>query len=136
MTRDDPILGLVRRCQTCAEWWPQDPAFYGHQHGRVAYRSCNACRSDLAAGRAIPRRPATHGHTTDWIAKRARDCERKAELRRDPILGEKLRARQRASARRYYWRNAEAVREANRARYAARNGPVKVGYGRPRAEGT
>lgn len=125
----DPELGRVRRCLTCREVWPDDREFYE----RPTYRSCRACRSDREKGRAIPLRAATHGPTDDLEADRRRDRDRKAALRRDPVLGDKLRARQREAQARYYERNRAACLARTRARYASRlDRPVVVGFGRPR----
>ena len=125
----DPILGAVRRCRECREVWPDEPLFYE----RRGYASCNACRSDRAKGRAIPRRPVTHGAFVDFENRRRRDRERKAALRRDPVLGDKLRTRQRAAQKRYYERHRAACLERTRARYAAAlDRPVREGFGRPR----
>lgn len=129
MTRTDAILGPVRRCRVCREWWPDVTEFY--EGGR--YQTCRACRADRANDRPIPLTPVTHGSTTDLVAKRRRDLERKAALRRDPVLGDKLRARNAAAQRRYYERNRAAELERARVDYAARlNRPVRVGFGRPR----
>jgi len=128
MRRIDPELGIVRRCQTCREEWPDTPEFF-----QKRYASCRACRKDIANGRAIPLRAMTHGATIDREAKRRRDRERKAALRRDPVLGDKLRARQRAAQRRYYERHWAVCLERSRARYASLVGrPVREGFGRPR----
>lgn len=128
MTRDDPELGPVRRCRTCREFWPDDRTFY-----EPRYASCNACRADRANRRPIPIRATTHGSSLNVELRRQRDRERKAALRRDPILGDKLRARQRQAQRRFYWRNRARELEASRRAYAARLGrPVREGFGRPR----
>lgn len=125
----DPILGVVRRCRECREVWPDDSAFYE----RRGYASCNACRSDRANGRAIPHRAATHGSTPDLENKRRLDTERKAALRRDPVFGDVLRAKQAAASVRYYARNRTVCLERRRQKYAAQlDRPVREGFGRPR----
>jgi hypothetical protein len=69
----------------------------------------------------------------DTATKRRRDRERKAALRRDPVLGDKLRARQREAQKRYYERNRLVCLERTRSRYAANlDRPVRDGIGRPR----
>lgn len=124
----DPILGPVRRCRECRKCWPDDPLFY-----KRGYASCNACRADRANGRPIPLTPVTRGPTADLETKRRRDRERKAALRRDPVLGDKLRARQREAQQRYYARHRAACLDRTRAHYAARlDRPVREGFGRPR----
>lgn len=126
--RIDPELGRVRRCRVCREEWPDEPDFYKRR-----CVTCNACRADRTNGRAIPLRPVTHGSELDMAEKRRRDRERKAALRRDPVLGDKLRARQREAQARHYERNRVAILERNRARYASRlDRPVREGFGRPR----
>lgn len=126
--RVDPELGPVRRCRSCQEWWPDERTFYAK-----GYATCRACRADRSNGRPFPTRPVTHGATVDMQTKRRRDRERKAALRRDPVLGDKLRARQREAQRRYYARHTERCRARTRAQYAARLGrPVREGLGRPR----
>ena len=65
--------------------------------------------------------------------RRQRDNERKAAQRRDPVLGERLRARQREAQRRYYERHRGECLERTRAQYAARlDRPVRKGIGRQR----
>jgi hypothetical protein len=129
MTRDDPELGPVRRCRSCKEFWPDDVEFYDPR-----YRICRACQKDRANGRPIPVRPETHAAKgVDLENRRKRDNARKAALRRDPILGDKLRAREREAQRRYYERNRAVEIERSRAYYAARlDRPVRIGFGRPR----
>ena len=96
-------------------------------------RQCRACQADIKNGRPIPLVPMTHGDHIDWEAKRARESERKAELRADPILGDKLRKRQREASARYFARNQAQVRANRRVAYAAAlDRPVQVGFGRPR----
>ena len=135
--RKDPELGLVRRCSTCHEEFPLDAGFFRRYQKRsgvqVFRRQCRACQADVKNGRPIPLRPVTHGDHIDWDAKRVRDLERKAELRRDPILGDKLRNRQREASARYFARNQAQVRANRRVAYAAAlDRPVQVGVGRPR----
>lgn len=136
MTRDDPELGPVRRCLSCREWWPDEPPFFAkvNRDGRTYQRgSCNACRADRRNGRPIVRTAVTHGTTVDLENRRRRDRERKAALRRDPVFGDKLRARQREAQQRFYERNRAAVLGQHRARYAAAlDRPVREGFGRPR----
>jgi hypothetical protein len=49
--RDDPILGLERRCFDCGEWWPEDREFwYLNTHGEVMGR-CRACWVDFNKSR-------------------------------------------------------------------------------------
>lgn len=56
--REDPELGVVKRCTACGEEWPLDTEFY-YQHrnkGRVKfYSKCRACWSE----RIQPRRRAS-----------------------------------------------------------------------------
>lgn len=134
--KDDPILGTVRRCSTCREWWPDDDEFYysvpstGTAHHR---NQCRACVDERRHGRATPLRPKTHGSVADIEAKKQRDRERKAAVRRDPILGDKMRERQRLAQQRYYERNRVKVLERHRARYVERVGHEPTpGTGRPR----
>ena len=44
----DPVLGQVRRCPTCGEWWPDDAEFY--YQNRCGWQ-CRACWSDRNARR-------------------------------------------------------------------------------------
>lgn len=128
MTRDDPELGPVRRCNTCGEWWPDDIEFFAKKR-----RLCRACRADRERGRPIPKRPATLGSEFDQERKRQKDRERKAALRRDPVFGEKMRARQRLAQQRFYERNKAVILERHRQSYAAKlDRPVREGFGRPR----
>lgn len=132
--RDDPEIGEVRRCTTCREWWPNDDEFfYAVPAGSHPVKQCRACIAERKAKRPTPLRPRTHGSELDIIAKRKRDCERKAALRRDPILGDKLRERQRMTQRRYYERNHDALLAARRAKYVEQVGHEPTpGVGRPR----
>lgn len=44
MIADDPILGPVRLCSSCGEWWPDDEEFYYRPLGSYhAKRQCRAC---------------------------------------------------------------------------------------------
>jgi hypothetical protein len=54
MTRDDPELGLVRRCSACAEEWPFDAEFWHILEGKLDKRwpaRCIACCLDYFAQR-------------------------------------------------------------------------------------
>lgn len=127
-TRMDPELGLVRRCARCKEWWPADGEFYRPRH-----LTCTACVRDRENKRPIVTRPTTHGNSLDMETKRRKDRERKAALRLDPILGDKLRARQRQAQQRFYERNRLTILERHRESYAKRVGrPIREGFGRPR----
>lgn len=135
--RIHPELGEERLCVTCKEWWPTDREFWKlDANGRILFRSCRSCRWEKERGRAIPIRPTTHRRSgIDVEAKRARDRQRKRDVRRDPVLGDKLRARQVMAQRRYYERNRAAVLAAHRERYAqSLDRPVRSGFGRPRME--
>ena len=136
-TRYDPqIGGMARRCTKCHEWWPDDADFYYEAPSRSnPTRQCRACIAEQKAGRPTPLRPKTHGTTIDIEAKRARDRERKAALRRDPILGDKLRERQRLAQQRFYERNKPSQRARMRAYYERKRGhPPRPGLGRPRLD--
>jgi hypothetical protein len=37
-------LGWERRCDSCAQWWPDDQEFYVYRSGELEDRSCRACR--------------------------------------------------------------------------------------------
>ena len=126
--RIDPELGRVRRCRVCREEWPADQEFF-----RSNAATCRACRADLSKARPIPLTSVTHGKHINLEEKRRRDRERKAALRRDPVLGDKLRARQREAQRRHYEKNRLAVLERHRISYAAKlDRPIREGFGRPR----
>lgn len=127
-TRIDPELGPVKRCVVCRDEWPADPEFF--KHGSV---TCKACRADMTNDRPIAKKTATHGPTFDLEKKKRKDRERKAALRRDPILGEKLRERQKLAQRRFYERNRMTILERHRQSYAEKlDRPVREGFGRPR----
>lgn len=132
----DPDLGEVRRCPLCRDWWPNDSEFYYTRPGHgLSQTQCRACIADRNAKRPVPLRPVTHGSALNIEAKRARDRERKAQLRRDPILGDKLRERERRAQQAYYERNAAQERARHREWYANRVGrPVREGFGRPRMD--
>ena len=128
MTKDDPELGTVKRCRECKEWWPADRTFF-----RPRYGTCRACQADKANERPIAKRPTTHGRTRNIEEKRRRDRERKAALRRDPILGDKLRERQRQTQRRFYERHRATILDKRRSNYVERIGrPIRENFGRPR----
>jgi hypothetical protein len=134
--REDPLLGPVRRCSLDGEWWPEDPAFWTYRpDGRIHGSQCRACRNDRRRRRPVPRKMTTHGSEPNKERKRQMDKDRKRALRQDPVLGEKLRARQREAQRRYYERHRLEVLEQHRERYAAKlDRPVRIGFGRPRVE--
>ncbi|HUT77283.1 MAG TPA: hypothetical protein VM285_06330 [Polyangia bacterium] len=44
---DDALLGTLRYCRRCSEWWPEDAEFFGVTVGRDGYRHswCRACKN-------------------------------------------------------------------------------------------
>lgn len=50
-TRRDPVLGIVRRCPRCREWWPDDDEFFYQ-------RKYQAGTIENARGRSYVRRTA------------------------------------------------------------------------------
>lgn len=121
MIRHDPELGPSRVCRVCRELWPLGWPFY-----RKDGATCEACLSDRNAGRPTRLRVRTD-------QERRRDRERKAAARRDPVRGDRLRARERDTQARWYERNREAEQERRRDYYARQlDRPVRVGFGRPR----
>ena len=78
VTRTDRVLGLVKRCARCGEWWPLDDTFYRPHESGVLPRLLG--RVPSAPGARERRDRSTAGRRATAQASRARRSAR----RRDP----------------------------------------------------
>lgn len=99
----DAVLGPVRLCRRCVEWWPLDTEFYDRNNRTTSgfLQTCRACRSEGPGPRRSP--------------DEQRRWERERHARYFANHPEAL-ARRRELARARYWANPELARERQRER--------------------
>jgi len=63
--RVDPLLGLMRQCSRCEEWWQATPDFFvrGHKGDPLGLHSwCKACTTEYSATRRLFQQRIEHAH--------------------------------------------------------------------------